>query len=49
MQQTLAHMLAHQVKGGAVINMASQAGRRGEALGCCLNRIHTNKALTRFT
>ncbi|MFN5811807.1 MAG: L-iditol 2-dehydrogenase [Burkholderiales bacterium] len=32
MQQTLAHMLAHQVKGGAVINMASQAGRRGEAL-----------------
>jgi len=32
MQQTLAHMVAHQVKGGAVINMASQAGRRGEAL-----------------
>lgn len=32
MQQTLAHMVAHQVKGGAVINMASQAGRRGESL-----------------
>ena len=32
MQQTLAHMVEHQVKGGAVINMASQAGRRGEAL-----------------
>lgn len=32
MQQVLAQMMAHQVKGGAVINMASQAGRRGEAL-----------------
>jgi D-sorbitol dehydrogenase (acceptor) len=32
MQKVLAHMVAHQVKGGAVINMASQAGRRGEAL-----------------
>lgn len=32
MQKTLARMVAHGVKGGAVINMASQAGRRGEAL-----------------
>ena len=32
MQQTLAQMVAAQVQGGAVINMASQAGRRGEAL-----------------
>jgi len=32
MQKVLAHMVAHSVKGGAVINMASQAGRRGEAL-----------------
>jgi D-sorbitol dehydrogenase (acceptor) len=32
MQQTLARMVQHGVKGGAVINMASQAGRRGEAL-----------------
>ena len=32
MQKVLAQMVAHQVKGGAVINMASQAGRRGEAL-----------------
>ncbi|WP_342617021.1 L-iditol 2-dehydrogenase [Rhodoferax sp. GW822-FHT02A01] len=32
MQKTLAHMVAHQVQGGSVINMASQAGRRGEAL-----------------
>jgi len=32
MQKVLAHMVAHQVQGGAVINMASQAGRRGEAL-----------------
>ena len=32
MQQTLAHMVDQQVKGGSVINMASQAGRRGEAL-----------------
>jgi D-sorbitol dehydrogenase (acceptor) len=32
MQKVLAHMLAQQVQGGAVINMASQAGRRGEAL-----------------
>ncbi len=32
MQKVLAHMVAHQVAGGAVINMASQAGRRGEAL-----------------
>lgn len=32
MQKVLAHMVARQVQGGAVINMASQAGRRGEAL-----------------
>jgi NAD(P)-dependent dehydrogenase (short-subunit alcohol dehydrogenase family) len=32
MQKVLAQMLAHKVAGGAVINMASQAGRRGEAL-----------------
>ena len=32
MQKVLAHMVAHRVQGGAVINMASQAGRRGEAL-----------------
>ena len=32
MQQTLAQMVSSQVQGGAVINMASQAGRRGEAL-----------------
>jgi len=32
MQKVLAHMVAAQVKGGAVVNMASQAGRRGEAL-----------------
>jgi NAD(P)-dependent dehydrogenase (short-subunit alcohol dehydrogenase family) len=32
MQKVLAHMVAHQVQGGAVVNMASQAGRRGEAL-----------------
>lgn len=32
MQKVLAHMVANQVQGGAVINMASQAGRRGEAL-----------------
>jgi D-sorbitol dehydrogenase (acceptor) len=32
MQQTLARMVQHGVEGGAVINMASQAGRRGEAL-----------------
>lgn len=32
MQKLLAHMLEHRVQGGAVINMASQAGRRGEAL-----------------
>jgi D-sorbitol dehydrogenase (acceptor) len=31
MQKVLAHMVAHQVQ-GSVINMASQAGRRGEAL-----------------
>ena len=31
MQKVLAHMLAHQTR-GAVVNMASQAGRRGEAL-----------------
>lgn len=31
MQKVLANMVAHQTK-GAVINMASQAGRRGEAL-----------------
>jgi len=32
MQKVLAHMLATQTQGAAVINMASQAGRRGEAL-----------------
>ena len=32
MQKVLAHMVAKGVQGGAVINMASQAGRRGEAL-----------------
>jgi D-sorbitol dehydrogenase (acceptor) len=32
MQKTLARMVKHSVQGGAVINMASQAGRRGEAL-----------------
>lgn len=32
LQKILAHMVAHKVQGGAVINMASQAGRRGEAL-----------------
>ena len=32
MQKVLAQMVAQHVKGGAVINMASQAGRRGEAL-----------------
>lgn len=32
MQKVLAQMLAQHVQGGAVINMASQAGRRGEAL-----------------
>ena len=32
MQKTLARMVAQGVIGGAVINMASQAGRRGEAL-----------------
>jgi D-sorbitol dehydrogenase (acceptor) len=32
MQKTLARMVRHGVEGGAVINMASQAGRRGEAL-----------------
>lgn len=32
MQKVLAHMVAQSVQGGAVINMASQAGRRGEAL-----------------
>jgi D-sorbitol dehydrogenase (acceptor) len=32
MQKTLARMVAHGIQGGAVINMASQAGRRGEAL-----------------
>ena len=31
MQSVLAHMVAHQTR-GAIINMASQAGRRGEAL-----------------
>ena len=31
MQKVLAHMVRHQVR-GSVINMASQAGRRGEAL-----------------
>ena len=31
MQKVLAHMVAHQTR-GAIINMASQAGRRGEAL-----------------
>ena len=32
MQKTLARMVRHGVENGAVINMASQAGRRGEAL-----------------
>ena len=32
MQKTLARMVHHGVQAGAVINMASQAGRRGEAL-----------------
>lgn len=32
MQKVLAHMVSHQLPGCAVINMASQAGRRGEAL-----------------
>jgi NAD(P)-dependent dehydrogenase (short-subunit alcohol dehydrogenase family) len=32
MQKVLIHMVAQGVQGGAVINMASQAGRRGEAL-----------------
>ena len=32
MQKVLAQMVACQVSGGAIINMASQAGRRGEAL-----------------
>ena len=32
MQKVLAHMVAQQVQGASVINMASQAGRRGEAL-----------------
>ena len=32
MQKTLARMVSKGVQGGAVINMASQAGRRGEAL-----------------
>ncbi len=32
MQKVLAHMVAQQVQGGSIINMASQAGRRGEAL-----------------
>jgi D-sorbitol dehydrogenase (acceptor) len=31
MQKVLAHMVAHKVQ-GSVVNMASQAGRRGEAL-----------------
>lgn len=32
MQKVLAQMVDHGVSGGSVINMASQAGRRGEAL-----------------
>lgn len=32
MQKVLAHMVAHEARGCAVVNMASQAGRRGEAL-----------------
>lgn len=32
LQKVLAHMVAQGVQGGAVVNMASQAGRRGEAL-----------------
>jgi len=32
MQRVLQHMIDEGVKGGSVINMASQAGRRGEAL-----------------
>ena len=39
MQQTLAHMVEHQVKGGAVINMASQAGRRGAGYRLRLGRV----------
>jgi NAD(P)-dependent dehydrogenase (short-subunit alcohol dehydrogenase family) len=32
MQKVLAHMVEQEARGAAVINMASQAGRRGEAL-----------------
>lgn len=32
LQKVLAHMVAQGVQGGTVVNMASQAGRRGEAL-----------------
>jgi len=32
MQKVLSHMVAAKVQGGSVVNMASQAGRRGEAL-----------------
>lgn len=32
LQKVLAHMVAQGVQGGSVVNMASQAGRRGEAL-----------------
>ena len=32
MQKVLAHMVGNQVQGASVVNMASQAGRRGEAL-----------------
>jgi D-sorbitol dehydrogenase (acceptor) len=32
MQKVLAHMVERQIAGAAVINMASQAGRRGESL-----------------
>jgi NAD(P)-dependent dehydrogenase (short-subunit alcohol dehydrogenase family) len=32
LQKVLSHMVAQGMQGGAVVNMASQAGRRGEAL-----------------
>ncbi len=32
MQRVLRHMIEHSVQGASVVNMASQAGRRGEAL-----------------
>jgi NAD(P)-dependent dehydrogenase (short-subunit alcohol dehydrogenase family) len=47
MQKVLAHMVGQQVRGGSVINMASQAGRRGEALvsHCCASKA----AVTSYT